>query len=191
MRAPGTTLVLRYTAIRQEDGKRVESTVAVGLVSKYPSEAAAWAEVNHLHLHEQINKEQDFKGAVTFGDLARYYEARELATKPTRWTPKSHTTVAEYKRNLSLHILPKWGKRIALGIEPSEIEVWLKTLKREQRLENPTLDRQRRIMSLVYKSTQRYGLIGLINILSPLSQKLKPFENNGAVCRHCNARTYI
>ena len=128
-------------------------------MSEIPSEPAAWAEVNHLRLHEQINREQDFKGAVTFGDLARHYEAHELGDQADAVDPKSHTTVAGYKRNLKLHILPKWGKRIALGIEPLEIEAWLQALKHDQRLENPTLDRQRRIMSLVYKSAQRYGLI--------------------------------
>lgn len=62
-------------------------------------------------------------------------------------------------RYLRLHILPKWGKRVALGIEPLEIEAWLKGLERGHNFENPTLDRLRRIMSLIYKSAQRYGLI--------------------------------
>ena len=50
-------------------------------------------------------------------------------------------------------------KRIALGIEPLEIEQWLKAVKREEDLENPTVDKMRRVMSLVYKSGMRYGLI--------------------------------
>jgi hypothetical protein len=32
-------------------------------------------------------------------------------------------------------------------------------MKKEKGLENPTLDRLRRIMTLVFKSAQRYGLI--------------------------------
>jgi len=56
-------------------------------------------------------------------------------------------------------LLPKCGNRIALGIEPLEVEEWLTTLKKEEELENPTLDRLRRVMSLVYRHGQRYGLI--------------------------------
>jgi integrase len=40
-----------------------------------------------------------------------------------------------------------------------EIETWLRAVKREDGLENPTLDKARRVMSLVYKHGQRYGLI--------------------------------
>ena len=34
-----------------------------------------------------------------------------------------------------------WGNRIALGNEPLEVEQWLKSLKSEEKLANPTLDR--------------------------------------------------
>lgn len=51
------------------------------------------------------------------------------------------------------------GNRIALGIEPLEAEQWLSGLKNEQDLANPTLDRVRRVMSLVYRHGQRYRLI--------------------------------
>ncbi len=48
----------------------------------------------------------------------------------------------------------------SLDLSPSlEIEQWLKALKREEGLENPTLDKILRVMSLVYKHGQRYGLI--------------------------------
>jgi hypothetical protein len=36
---------------------------------------------------------------------------------------------------------------------------WLKALKRKEGLVNPTLDKIRRVMSLVYRHSQRYGLI--------------------------------
>lgn len=49
--------------------------------------------------------------------------------------------------------------RIPLGIEPLEVEQWLKGLKREGEFANPTLDKARRVMSLIYKHDQRYGLI--------------------------------
>ena len=158
MRSSGAMWVLRFYQNRQGDNRRVEHTIAVGLVSAFPSVSAVCAEVNRLHLHEQINK-PEFKGPITFGHLAQHYIDHELGEQTDAVDPKSHTTIAGYKRNLRLHISPRWGKRVALGIEPLEIEDWLKSLKKVQNLENPTLDRQRRIMSLVYRSAQRYGLI--------------------------------
>ena len=51
------------------------------------------------------------------------------------------------------------GTRFFRGIEPLEIENWLRGVKRDENLQNPTLDRARRVMTLVYKHGQRYGLI--------------------------------
>ena len=65
-------------------------------------------------------------------------------------------------------MLPQWGNRIALGIEPLEIEQWLTTLKKEEELENPTFDRIRRVMSMVYLHGQRYGLIPRTQEANPL-----------------------
>jgi hypothetical protein len=73
--------------------------------------------------------------------------------------PKAHTTIKGYERVLRNRLLPRWGNRIALGIEPLEVEQWLRALKKEGDLANPTLDKTRRVMSLVYKHGQRYGLI--------------------------------
>ena len=41
-------------------------------------------------------------------------------------------------------LLPRWGNRVALSLEPLEIEQWLEALKRKEELSNPTLDRMRR-----------------------------------------------
>jgi integrase len=155
-RKNGPTWVLRYYATRETDGQRVEHKVAIGLVSNLPSESAAWAEVAKQHL--QINQ-PDFKGRVTFGDLAQHYMAHELGEQAEAVDPKSHTTIAGYRRILKNRVLDKWAKRPALGIEPLAVEQWLKAVKREEGLENPTLDKTRRVMSLVFKHAQRYGLI--------------------------------
>ena len=60
---------------------------------------------------------------------------------------------------LRKRLLPRWGSRVALSLEPLEVEEWLKALKHEEGLANPTLDKMRRVMSLVYRHSQRYGLI--------------------------------
>jgi hypothetical protein len=54
---------------------------------------------------------------------------------------------------------PTTGNRIALSIEPLEVEDWLKGLLREKRFANPTLDKTRRVMSLIYRHGQRYGQV--------------------------------
>jgi len=167
-RKSGATWVLRYFVTRPSDSRRVEHKLAVGLVRDFPSESAAWAEVEKQHLQTQINK-SDFRGRVTFADLAQHYIRHELDEQTQAIAPKSHTTIAGYKRILRGRCLDRWGKRIALDIEPLEIEQWLKAIKVDEQLENPTLDKTRRVMSLVFKHGQRYGLI-------PRSEESNPFR---------------
>ena len=155
-RKDGETWVLRYFATRKTDGRRAEHTFAVGLVLNFPTESSAWAEVERLHLH--IN-EPDFKGRVTFANLGHHFMVNELGEQTEAVDPKSHTTIAGYKRVLKNRCIDRWGKRLALSLEPLEIEQWLKALKHEEDLENPTLDKIRRVMNLVFKHGQRYGLI--------------------------------
>ena len=155
-RKKGPTWVLRYFVTRPSDGCRVEHKIPIGLVQHLPTESAAWAAVERQHL--QLN-EPDYKPRVTFAHLARHFMEHELGEQHEATDPKSHTTIAGYKRVLKNRCIDRWGKRIALSLEPLEIEQWLKALKREENLANPTLDRIRRVMNLVYKNGQRYGLI--------------------------------
>jgi len=155
-RKEGETWMLYFRTLRESDGKRVENKIPIGLVSKFPSKACAWREVERQHL--QINQ-PDFRRRVTFTDLAEHYMKYELGDQTESVNPKSHTTIGTYKRVLRNRLLPRWGNRVALSIEPLEIENWLRAVKRDECLENPTLDKARRVMSLVYKHGQRYGLI--------------------------------
>jgi hypothetical protein len=113
-------------------------------------------EVERQHLN--VNS-PEFRGAVKFLDLAEHYIEHELGDQSDAVDPRSHSTIGAYKRVLRKRLIPRWGKRVALGIEPLEIEQWLKAVKKEEQLENPTVDKTRRVMSLVYKSGMRYGLI--------------------------------
>jgi len=165
-RKEGETWMLFFRTTRESDGKRVEQKVSVGTIHDFPTKAAAWAEVERQQI--QINK-PDFRRRVTFADLAHHYEQHELGDQEIAIVdPKAHTTVAAYKRVLRNRLLPRWGTRFALSIEPLEIEEWLAAVKREEQLENPTLDRMRRVMSLVYKHGQRYGLIPRREECNPL-----------------------
>jgi len=137
-RSNGETWMLFFRTTRESDGKRVEQKVAVGTVRDLPTKASAWAEVERQHI--QINK-PDFRKRATFADLAQHYQQHELGERRSAIVdPKAHTTIAGYKRVLRNRLLPRWGKRIALSIQPLEVEEWLSAVKEEELLENPTLD---------------------------------------------------
>ena len=155
-RSQGETWVLFFRTVRKSDGKRVQNKFPIGLVKDFSSKNSAWEEVERQHL--QINQ-VDFRGCVTFADLAHHYAEHELVEPTESIHPKAHTTIRGYERALRNRLLPRWGNRVALGIEPLEVEQWLTSLKGQEGLANPTLDKIRRVMSLVYKHSQRYGLI--------------------------------
>src|SRR5438034_5712259 len=155
-RVPGETWVFYFRTTRKSYCKRVENKIPIGLVQDFPDRNSAWAEVERLHL--QINQVDSRRG-VTFGDLPLHYAEHELVERTESIHPKAHTTIKGYERVLRNRLLPRWGNRIALGIEPLEVEQWLRALKKERNLANPTLDKTRRVMSLVYKHGQRYGLL--------------------------------
>lgn len=155
-RAQGETWVLFFRTTRKCDGKRVENKIPIGLIQKFPDENSARAEVERLRLHiNELNPRQ----GITFGDLAQHYAEHELVDHTESIQAKAYTTVRSYERIIRNRLLPRWGTRIALGVEPLEVEQWLKDLKQERRFANPTLDKTRRVMSLIYKHGQRHGLI--------------------------------
>ncbi len=130
--------------------------IPIGLVQNHPDENSARAEVKTRHI--RIN-EIDSRRGITFGDLAQHYAEHELVDHTESIHTKAYTTVLSYERIIRNRLLPKWVNRIALGIEPLEVEQWLKDLKQERKFANPTLDKTHRVMSMIYKHGQRYGLI--------------------------------
>jgi integrase len=166
MRVEGEIWVLFFRRVRKSDGKRVEHKVPIGLVKNFPNKTSAWAEVEKLHLH--LNQ-VDSRGKITFADLAHHYAEHELMEPTESIYPKAYTTIKGYERVLLNRLLPRWGQRIALSIQPLEVEEWLTSVRKEEALANPTLDKVRRVMSLVYRHGQRYGLI-------PRSQEANPMR---------------
>ena len=77
--------------------------------------------VEVARLHVPINR-VDVRRGLTFGDLAQHYAEHELAEASESIRPKAHTTIKGYERVLRNRLLPRWGNRIALGIEPLEVE---------------------------------------------------------------------
>ena len=169
-RAKGPTWVFRYYITRC-DGKRVEHKIALGLVTDIGAdESSAWREVDRQRLREIANQNQPFRGKpTTFGQLAQHYIEHELQEDQSEAAiEKAYTTTEPYKRILTKRIVPRFGGRAPLSIEPLEVERWLKELKKTENLKNPTLDKIRRVMSLVYKHGQRYGLIPRDEAANPM-----------------------
>ena len=102
----------------------------------------------------------DVRRGLTFGDLAQHYAEHELVECSESIRPKAHTTIKGYERVLRNRLLPRWGYRIARGIEPLEVEQWLRALKKEGDLANPTLDKTCRVMSLVYRGMANINYVG-------------------------------
>jgi hypothetical protein len=121
-RAQGETWVLFFRTTRRCDGKRVENKVPIGLVQNFPDESSAWAEVERLHV--PINQVDSRRG-LAFSDFAQHYAEHELVECAESIRPKAHATIKGYERVLRNRLLPRWRNRIALGIEPLEVEQWL------------------------------------------------------------------
>src|SRR5205823_306314 len=93
----------------------------------------------------------DFKAKVSFADLCRHYLQNEVQNPARKQQRKAHTTTEDYNRIVTKRLIPRFGMRDALRIQPLEIESWLDSLQEREELQNPTLDKYRRQMFLVYK----------------------------------------
>jgi integrase len=159
-RKSGEVWLFCYRQRRQEDGKWVEATpIRVGSLKEFPSEETAWRRVEELRL----NPNQSTFGVspqATFGQLAAHYTQHELPeNQENAQIEKAYSTILKYRRYLKRWALPRWETTPALTVEPIEVERWLKALRKKHGLENSTLVEIRKVMNLVYKHGQRYGLL--------------------------------
>jgi hypothetical protein len=160
-RSDGPTWVYRFQVTRS-DGRRVEHKTLLGLVRIVgPSEKDAWQEVDRQRLRENANQCQPFRRSpTTYGQLCQHYIQNELQEDQSEATiEKAYTTAETYRRILSKRVIPRFGRKSPLAIAPLEVEKWLREVKKAESLENPTLDKIRRVRNLVYKHWQRYRLI--------------------------------
>src|ERR1035438_7153392 len=78
---------------------------------------------------------------------------------------KAFATIETYKRHLIKRIIPRWGRLAPLALESLAIETWFKELKKGNPKENvkpladPTIDKIRRVMNLVYLHGQRCNFL--------------------------------
>ena len=132
-RKEGMVWYFRYRT--EKNGKRVENTKRVGLVSQLRTESDAWNKVDDMGMRPEINK--DSTGAATFGVLAlRYLDAE------TR-----DDAVVHYVKKV---MIPAWGNTVADDIKRKDVRDWLKTLD----YSGPTIGKIKGIMHAVYE----YGM---------------------------------
>ena len=165
-RAEGMAWVLRYYTTRT-DGKRVEHMVSIGLVRDIgPKKADASREADRQKLRETINQVQPFQGKPsTFGQLCQHYIENELRIDQSNSArPKAFPTIETYERHLVKRIIPRWGNLAPLAIKSTEVEKWFFELRqgnaqKVKPLADPTIDKIRRIMHLVFKHGQRHEFL--------------------------------
>jgi hypothetical protein len=105
-RKEGETWMLRYRVMNAE-GRRVEHTLPVGLVRDFPSEKAAWREVDRLGLAVRINEAPD-SGRIRFDQLAEHYLKADFGPDAVR--PKSEGTVLNINHIVRDILVPRFGQ---------------------------------------------------------------------------------
>jgi integrase len=143
----GLTWILRYR-VGRPDGKRVEHTATVGLVSDFPKERDALREVDRLGLLARIN-EESADTRIHFHALAEQYLKNDFGADAIR--PKTERTVLNTEHIVRAYLIPRWGEAIAEDIKPLDIQRWLKSLHNDDQLAWTTISKMRGTMLRVYK----------------------------------------
>ena len=147
-RKEGDTWVLRYR-VATADGRRVENTLPIGLVRDFPSEKAAWREVDTLGLLVRINSDAPAPGRIHFASLAEHYLRADFGQDAVR--PKTEGTTANTQHIVRQHLIPRWGNEIAEDIKPLDLQRWLKSLHSDKELAWTTVSKIRGVMLRIYK----------------------------------------
>ena len=96
-------------------------------------------------------------GRITFSELVANY--RKKSFSKLRITTQGTTA-----HILDNYLLPRWGDSFALEINPDDIEEWLSALA----LANPTREKIRRVMNVVYRRGQKSRLLPMTGEGNPV-----------------------
>ena len=154
-RKEGDTWVLRYRVSRA-DGRRVENTMPVGLVSDFPKERDVWREVDALGLPARIN-DAPSPVRIRFDALAEHYLMADFGEDSVR--SKSENTAAIVEHIVRDYLIARWGDETAEDIKPLDVQRWLKSLHSEKHLAWPTISKMRGVMSRIYKVGILHGRV--------------------------------
>jgi len=152
----GHIWVYHYYRVKPKTGESGETTCNLGPVVQFPREKDAWAEVERRHLIP--NSGHAPSGRVTVGELVTNYRKRGL-------NKLRITTQAISGHILDNYLLPRWGSSFALDVKADDIEAWLEALP----LANPTKDKIRHVMSVVYRQGQKSELLPMTGDGNPVA----------------------
>jgi integrase len=155
-RKEGDTWVLRYR-VDAADGRRVENTLPVGLVRDFPTEKAAWREVDRLGLLIRVNSDAPAPGRIHFASLAEHYLKADFGPDAAR--PKSENTALTVQHIIRDYLIPRFGAEIAEDIKPLDIQRWLKSLHSDRKLAWTSVSKIRGIMLRAFKSGILHELV--------------------------------
>ena len=96
-----------------EAGKR--RSKLIGTKQQYPTKASVWNAVGHLQIGQPT-----FEIGETVNAIAARYLSERL--------PSRFSTARSYRSWLRNHILPRWGEKQIVQVQPREVELWLKSL---------------------------------------------------------------
>ncbi len=147
--------MLRYR-LNTADGSRKENVLPVGLLRDFPTEKAAWREVDRLGLLVRINSE-DSETRIRFDALAEYYLKADFGEDAVR--PKSVNTIPIVEHYVRDYLIARWGNELASDIAPLEVQRWLKSLHTVNGLAWTTVSKIRGIMHRIYKVGILHGRV--------------------------------
>lgn len=123
-----------------------ERSMVVGAASL--TDVEGWIEVGKLGVDRLVKRPDPVE--ALFGEVLDHY----LATGKTKsGRDKAESTKAIEESNARLYVRPQWAERIAMYMEPLEIQEWFDDLD----LQDKT--KIRSLMSAVYRHGQKFNLI--------------------------------
>jgi integrase len=147
-------------------GKRVRRTKTLGTVKEYPTETSALKAVEALRI--TINEEQPQSGGqpITVGALITHFKQRELGPierDDDEEEGRSYATRTTYSDILDTYVLPKWGNVELRKVRSTQVEKWLRNLKRvgksKENLARGSKAKIRSIMSVLFNHAIRHELM--------------------------------
>jgi integrase len=146
-------------------GMRVRRTKTLGSVREYPTETSAMKAVEALRI--TINEEQpESKGQpVTVGALINHFKQHELGPieKEEEEEGRSYSTRITYIDILDTYVLPKWADVELRKVRTTQVEKWLRKLKRAGKskgnLARGSKAKVRSVMSVLFNHAIRHELM--------------------------------
>ncbi len=135
-RKKGDVWVHHFYVTRDSDGKRVETTRTIALVSKFPNESEVRQEI-------QRSQHAGSTGRLTVNALADAYRQAELPFK-------SQSTQDLHKHELDRYILPRWGMTFVDEVRVLEVKKWLIAIAKGNDFSTESVQKTKHVFSRLF-----------------------------------------